>query len=81
MDILVVGDHIKNAKLLSVLSSIEAELGKELRYAVFETSDFQYRLGIYDKLIRDILDSRHENILNKLGLESQKTVVPVIHSA
>ncbi len=71
VDILVVGDHIKHAKLMSVMSVIEAELGKELRYAVFETSDFQYRMGIYDKLIRDILDSQHEKILNKLGLQTK----------
>lgn len=68
IDILVVGDHLKQAKLLSAMSSIEAQLGKELRYAAFETVDFQYRLSIYDKLIRDILDSQHEKILNKLGL-------------
>ena len=68
VDILVVGDHIKQGKLLSIMSSIEAELGKELRYAAFETTDFQYRFGIYDKLIRDILDSQHEKILNKLGV-------------
>ncbi|MDP3763057.1 MAG: hypothetical protein Q8Q92_00105 [bacterium] len=68
VDILVVGDHLRQAKLLSVMSSIEAFLGKELRYAAFETTDFQYRLSIYDKLIRDILDSKHKKILNKLGL-------------
>ncbi len=68
VDILVVGEHLRQAKLLSVMSSIEAELGKELRYAAFETVDFQYRLSIYDKLIRDILDARHEKILNKLGI-------------
>lgn len=74
VDILVVGDHIKTGKLLSVISSIEAMLGKELRYAVFETSDFQYRMGIYDKLIRDILDSQHEKILNRLGLQTVTAV-------
>jgi predicted transcriptional regulator len=68
VDMLIVGDRLKQAKLLSVISSIEAELGKELRYAAFETTDFQYRLSIYDKLIRDILDAQHEKILNKLGI-------------
>jgi hypothetical protein len=68
VDILIVGDNIKQGKLLSVISSLEAEIGKELRYAVFETADFQYRLVIYDKLIRDILDSEHQKILNKLGV-------------
>lgn len=69
IDILVVGDHLKQGKLSAVMSAIEAELGKELRYAVFETDDFVYRLGIYDKLIRDILDTRHQKILNRLGQE------------
>jgi len=68
VDILVVGDHLKQSKLLSFVSSIEALLGKELRYAAFETTDFQYRLSIYDKLIKDILDYQHEKILNKLGI-------------
>lgn len=68
VDILLVGDNLKQGKLNSVISSIEAELGKEIRFASFETVDFQYRLGIYDKLIRDILDSRHHKILNKLGI-------------
>lgn len=68
IDILIVGDHLKQAKLFSVISSIEAELGKELRFTLFETDDFKYRLSIYDKLVRDILDYRHEKILNKLGI-------------
>ncbi len=71
VDILVVGDHIRDNKLFSIMAAIEAEIGKELRYAVFETSDFKYRMGIYDKLIRDILDSEHEKILNKIGLETR----------
>jgi hypothetical protein len=81
VDILVVGDHIKQGKLLSVMSTIEAELGKELRYAVFETADFRYRMGIYDKLVRDILDARHEKILDKLGLEIPAPNPAVIHKA
>lgn len=68
VDILVVGDHLKQNKLYSIMSSIEARLGKELRYASFETVDFQYRFSIYDKLIRDIMDSNHKKILNKIGL-------------
>jgi hypothetical protein len=70
VDMLVVGDNLSQAKLNSAISAIEAELGKELRYTSFETDDFKYRLGIYDKLIRDILESRHKKILNKLGLET-----------
>lgn len=68
VDVLVVGDNLSQARLVSAISGIEAELGKELRYAAFDTADFRYRLGIYDKLILDILDSKHQKILNKLGI-------------
>lgn len=68
VDLLVVGDHIKQSALVNAIASIEAQLGKELRYASFETPDFQYRRGIYDKLIRDILDQPHITVLDKVGL-------------
>ncbi len=68
VDLLVVGDHLRQSKLLSAISSLEAELGRELRYCAFETPDFQYRLGIYDKLVRDILDYPHQKLINKVGL-------------
>ncbi|MEK7187041.1 MAG: hypothetical protein AAB690_01880 [Patescibacteria group bacterium] len=68
VDVLVVGDHIKQSIVETVISYIESQLGKEVRYAIFDTPDFQYRLGIYDKLIRDILDYPHRKVLNKLGI-------------
>jgi len=68
VDLLVVGDHLKKGKLVSAISNIEAELGKEIRYAAFETADFHYRYGMYDKLILDILEAKNHKILNKLGI-------------
>ncbi|MDB5194552.1 MAG: seg [Parcubacteria group bacterium] len=72
VDLLIVGDHLKKGSLVTAISQIEAELGKEIRYAAFETGDFRYRLSMYDKLIRDILDFPHQKILNKIGLAEQK---------
>lgn len=68
VDMLVVGDNIKKTHLENVVKTLEAEIGKELKYAYFTTADFTYRLSMYDKLIRDILDYPHEKIVNKLGL-------------
>ncbi|PIQ67140.1 MAG: hypothetical protein CO184_01630 [Candidatus Zambryskibacteria bacterium CG_4_9_14_3_um_filter_40_16] len=68
VDLLVVGDRLKRGILDSAVRSIESEFGRELKYAVFETSDFEYRLNFYDKLIRDVLENPHEKILNKLGV-------------
>ena len=66
VDLLIVGDNIKKAVLENAIKNIEAELGKELRYAVFSTSDFEYRLNVYDKLIRDVLDYPHQKVVNRL---------------
>lgn len=68
LDLLVVGDNIKKGVLEQAIKTIESEMGMELRYAFFETSDFKYRLGLYDKLLRDVLDYPHEKVINKLGV-------------
>ncbi|MFC1625369.1 hypothetical protein ACFL1O_00610, partial [Patescibacteria group bacterium] len=68
VDILVVGDKIKKTILSKVFKEIEAEVGKELIYAVFSTDDFNYRINIYDKFLRDILDYPHKKILDKIGV-------------
>jgi hypothetical protein len=69
VDILIVADGLKKTKVDSIIKEIESEVGKELRYTALETVDFQYRLGMFDKLIRDILDYPHAKLVNRLGLE------------
>jgi len=69
-DLLVVGDDIRRSHLERAVRGMEAEIGRELVYGVFETTDFMYRLNVYDKFIRDILDYPHEKILNRLSLDN-----------
>ena len=54
LDLLIVGDHLKRSYIQKTITVLESELGKELAYAVFETADFNYRVSIYDKLLRDV---------------------------
>ncbi|MEK9161298.1 MAG: hypothetical protein AAB822_00900 [Patescibacteria group bacterium] len=68
VDLLLVGDSMKETKLDKVLKNIEAEIGKEIVYAVFKTEDFMYRMGMYDRFIRDILEYPHEKAVNKLNI-------------
>ncbi len=65
-DLLVVGDELRKGAIDKSVKSMEAEIGKELSYGVFETDDFRYRVSICDKFVRDILDYPHTKILNKL---------------
>ncbi len=71
VDLLIVGDKLKRGKIEEGVRKIEAELGAELVYAVFETKEFIYRLNMYDKLVRDILDYPHEIILQAKELSTQ----------
>lgn len=69
VDLLVVGDYLKPAKIDSVVKKIEADIGRELQYAICDTSNFIYRLNAYDKFVRDILDYPHEKVIDKIGLD------------
>ena len=69
VDLLVVGDDLNLNKIESVIKNIEAEIGKEIAYSAFETQDFEYRLGIHDRLVRDILDYPHVTLLDRLSIE------------
>lgn len=68
VDILVVGDSMRRSAVDAAVKDIEAELGKDITYSVFETRDFNYRVSMYDKLIRDILDYPHKKLVNRLGV-------------
>lgn len=68
LDLLLVGDSLSHGRLERVLRSIESDLGKELRYAVMDSREFHYRLGMYDKFIRDVFDNPHETLLDKIGI-------------
>jgi len=69
VDLLIVGDNLKRGAIDRIVKTMEAEIGKELVFASFETADFHYRLGMYDKLIRDILDFPHQKLLDKLNIK------------
>lgn len=63
-DIMIVGDRLKKNILQQVIKSLEAEIGKELDYVVFDSEEFKYRIDMYDKLVCDIIDLPHEKIID-----------------
>jgi hypothetical protein len=71
LDLLLVGDNLKRPAIERIIRSLEAEIGKELAYAIFETADFIYRASMYDKLIRDVIDFPHESLISQSGLLEQ----------
>lgn len=70
VDLLIVGDEMKKRSLDTTIKTMESEVGKELRFSCLSSEDFKYRHSVCDRLIRDILDYKHEIVLDKLGLQS-----------
>lgn len=69
LDLLVVGDHLKRGVIANAVRTMEAEIGKELRYSVLETPEYKYRASICDKLVRDVFDYPHQKLIDKLANE------------
>jgi predicted transcriptional regulator len=66
-DILIVGDAINKVRLRDVIREVEAEIGRELRYSTFTSEEYEYRLNMFDKFIREFFDGPHKIILNRMG--------------
>ena len=65
-DLLLVGDDIGKRKLQNFLLQVESELGKSLSYTLMDTDEFKYRMNMYDRFLRDILEYPHEKLINKI---------------
>ena len=68
LDILIIGDKVKERPLRERVRSLEAEIGKEIRYALLSSEDFYYRLNMNDKLVRDVIDYPHSVVLDRLNI-------------
>ena len=68
VDLFIVGNNINKDKLRSFLKSLEAEVGKEIRFGLMEKNEFEYRYGMFDRFVRVLLDNPHEKLINRLGL-------------
>lgn len=68
IDVLVIGDNLNRSSFNKVLKNIEAEVGKELSFVLMPVKEFLYRVDIRDKFVREILESPHEIILDKLKI-------------
>lgn len=67
-DLLLVGNNIKKGKLERFLADVESEIGRPLQYTLMEEKEFKYRLDMYDRFLRDILEYPHDKLINRLKI-------------
>ena len=68
LDLFIVGDHITQAKLNSFLRDLEAEVGKDIAFALMSAKEFNYRFHMFDRFVHDILEKPNEKLINKLRI-------------
>ena len=71
LDVIVAMKKLNENKIEVAIRSLEAELGIEVRYAVFATEDLVYRVGMYDKLTRDVFDYPHQILIDKVNVRDE----------
>lgn len=70
LDVLVAMKKIPPGNVEVAIRALEAELGIEIRYAILTSEDLKYRVGMYDKLTRDVFDYPHQILVDKLGIRN-----------
>jgi len=71
IDLLLAMKKYSPSKVETAVRSLEAELGVEIRFAAFESADLMYRVGMYDKLTRDVFDYPHQILIDKIGVKDE----------
>lgn len=66
VDLLVIGDRIPERALLKAVRTLESEVGHDVRYALFTAEEYQYRMTMYDKLLRDVFDYPNIKVIDKI---------------
>lgn len=71
LDVLIAMKKLSESKVESAIRSLEAEIGIEIRFAMMTSDDLLYRVGMNDKLARDVFDYKHQILVDKIGVRNE----------
>ena len=71
LDVLISMKKISQAKVEKAIRALESEIGVEIRFAVMSNEDLLYRVGMYDKLTRDLFDYKHQILVDRIGVRDE----------
>lgn len=67
VDMLIVGEGLKRPKAEKAFELLASELGRDVIYSIMDVEEYEYRVKMYDKFVRDIIDMPHERIIDKIN--------------
>ena len=73
IDIFIVGD-VNKARLAKMIGEMEAEMGRELNYSCLTPAEYDYRMGLNDRFLINILEAKKIIVID--GQEEK----PLVHS-
>jgi hypothetical protein len=71
LDVMLAMKKFSQAKVEKAIRSLEAEIGLEIRFAAMSSEDLMYRVGMYDKLMRDFFDYSHQILVDRIGVADE----------
>lgn len=66
LDMLLVVNNAQRGKISQIVSLVEAEIGKEVRYMLLDAEEFHYRLELTDRFLSDFFEGPHEELVNRI---------------
>lgn len=67
-DLLIVGNGIKRSILEKFIKKLEPDVGKEINWTILSLLEFNDRIAMHDKFLRDFFDSPNECLINKIEI-------------
>jgi hypothetical protein len=64
LDILIVGDSLLEEVIQKAMATLEAECGRDIHYSVLPVKEYQFRIRVRDKMLRDLIDFTHRKIVD-----------------
>lgn len=71
LDIMIAMPKLDMKKVENAIRALESEIGIEIRFAAFSTEDLFYRIGMYDKLTREVFDYTHQILVDKVDVRDE----------
>lgn len=65
-DMILVANSVNRRKLKNLISSIEAEIGKEISYVLMSSEELKYRMNMLDRFLMEFFEGPHDEIINRV---------------
>ncbi len=71
LDVLIAMKKPSQAKIETAIRALESEIGMEIRFALMTSENLLYRVGMNDKLTRDLFDYKHVVLVDRIGVRNE----------